>query len=69
MGRDETMRILEESRDELRRREVSSLWLFGSVARDQASAGSDVDLLVAFEGSFSSSGNPLLPRACWAKIA
>jgi predicted nucleotidyltransferase len=33
---------------------VSRLALFGSVARDAASAGSDVDVLVAFDGPATS---------------
>jgi predicted nucleotidyltransferase len=34
--------------------QVKSLALFGSVARDQASPGSDVDILVSFEGPATS---------------
>ncbi len=49
MGRDEVMRTLRSHEAELRRFGVKSLRLFGSVARDEASDGSDVDLLVAFE--------------------
>lgn len=36
-------------RDDFRRRGIRSLALFGSVARDEASPGSDVDLLVEFD--------------------
>lgn len=36
-------------REELRAMGVSSLSLFGSLARDEATAGSDVDLLVEFD--------------------
>jgi predicted nucleotidyltransferase len=44
------LRALSGHRDELRRRYgVKSLALFGSVARDEAAPGSDVDLLVEFE--------------------
>ena len=32
----------------LRQRGIAGVWLFGSVARDQAAADSDVDLLVEF---------------------
>ena len=49
MKRDEVIRILQEHRDELTDRYgVKSIALFGSVARDEARAGSDVDLLVEF---------------------
>lgn len=50
MYRDEVVRIVGERREELRRTyRVKSLALFGSVARNQASEMSDVDLLVDFE--------------------
>ena len=56
MRRDEVLRLLESHRAELRRFGVKSLRLFGSVARDDAAEGSDVDLLVSLEGppTFSS---------------
>ena len=38
--------------DEIRMRfRVRSLYVFGSVARDEATVGSDIDLLVEFEGA------------------
>ena len=50
MTRDEVLQILREQQDALRERYgVRSLALFGSVARDEATAASDVDLLVEFE--------------------
>src|SRR3972149_6911400 len=50
MKRDEVFRILREHRDELRREYgVKSLALFGSVARDEATDVSDVDVLVEFD--------------------
>jgi predicted nucleotidyltransferase len=49
MRRDEVLRILESHTADLRRFGVKSLRLFGSVARDEAADGSDVDLLVDFE--------------------
>ena len=49
--RDEALRLLEEHRDELGRFHVTSLGLFGSVARDEAHPGSDVDILVEFDPS------------------
>ena len=46
MTRAELLSVLHEHNDELRRRGVVRLQLFGSFARDEADAGSDVDLLV-----------------------
>lgn len=49
MRRDEALTILRAHSDELRSRfGVSSLSLFGSVARDEAGPESDVDVLVEF---------------------
>ena len=49
MQRDDVLKILVDHRDELRQQfGVKSLALFGSVARDEATETSDVDLLVAF---------------------
>ena len=49
MKRDDVLKILADQRDELRQQfGVESLALFGSVARDEATETSDVDLLVAF---------------------
>jgi predicted nucleotidyltransferase len=49
MRRDQVLELLSEQRDEIVRRfGVASIRLFGSVARDQASDDSDVDLLVGF---------------------
>jgi predicted nucleotidyltransferase len=50
MKRDEVLRILAEHHDELRREyNVKSLALFGSVARDEATGASDIDILVDFD--------------------
>ncbi len=49
MRRDEVLRVLREHRHELAQFRVTSLALFGSVARDEAGAHSDVDLLVEFD--------------------
>ncbi len=50
MKRDQVLKIFTEHRLELRDKfGVKSLALFGSVARDEASQTSDVDLLVEFE--------------------
>lgn len=49
MQRDEVIRIIAEHRDVLHSRyNVTSLSLFGSVARDESHAESDVDILVTF---------------------
>ena len=49
MRRDAVLKILESHTAELQRFGVKTLRLFGSVARDEAADGSDVDLLVGFE--------------------
>jgi predicted nucleotidyltransferase len=46
MRRDDAIRILQSHADLLRREGVVHVSLFGSVARDAASANSDVDLIV-----------------------
>lgn len=48
MRRDDALAILSAHRRELDRFHVKSLSLFGSVARDEAGAGSDIDVLVEF---------------------
>jgi uncharacterized protein len=51
MRRSEALTILKAQRAELARRfGVSDLTLFGSVPRDEATSGSDVDVLVSFDG-------------------
>ena len=54
MKRDEVLAILAAHRKQLQTLGVKSLSLFGSVARDEAHADSDVDLLVEFnrQGGF-----------------
>lgn len=49
MQRDEVLERLAERRRELNELGVKSLALFGSVARDESSDRSDVDLLVEFD--------------------
>ena len=46
MRRDEALRIIRAHEAELRAMGVESVELFGSVARDEAGPGSDVDVLV-----------------------
>jgi hypothetical protein len=48
MKRDEAIRRIREHLPELERFDVRSLALFGSVARDEATDHSDVDVLVEF---------------------
>jgi predicted nucleotidyltransferase len=49
MKKEEVLRILAANREKLKGFSVKSLSLFGSVARDEATDASDVDLLVEFE--------------------
>ena len=50
MRRKHILKVLDAHRDEINSRfGVSSLSVFGSVARDEAAEESDVDLLVAFK--------------------
>lgn len=56
MRRDHVLSLLTAHRAELERFGVTSLRLFGSVARGDASADSDVDLLVSFREPPSFSG-------------
>jgi uncharacterized protein len=48
MRRADAIKLIEAHRDELRGLGVRSLSVFGSVARDEAGADSDVDLLAEF---------------------
>ncbi|MBN1609410.1 MAG: nucleotidyltransferase family protein [Polyangiaceae bacterium] len=50
MDRDEVIRRVQARRGRLEQLGVASLSLFGSVARGDARADSDVDLLVRFDG-------------------
>jgi uncharacterized protein len=50
MRRDDVIRELSEHKADLTRLGVKGLWLFGSVARDEARADSDLDILVEFDG-------------------
>lgn len=49
MSRDEALRILGEHRAQIEAFGVRSIAIFGSVARDEAGPGSDVDILAEFE--------------------
>jgi len=50
MSRDLIVRTLRERRPDLELLGVSRVALFGSIARDEATFDSDVDLLVEFQG-------------------
>jgi predicted nucleotidyltransferase len=56
MGRDDVLTLLAAHRAEIEKFGVKSLRLFGSVARGEATAGSDVDLLVNFRETPTFSG-------------
>jgi len=49
MKRDQTLQLLAKHGDDLRKLGVRSLSLFGSVARDEATQQSDVDVLVELD--------------------
>jgi predicted nucleotidyltransferase len=53
MRRDEALRLLAEHRAELEAMGVTSLALFGSVARDEAGPDSDVDVIIDVRHLFS----------------
>jgi predicted nucleotidyltransferase len=48
MKRDEALALLEGYRAELKKYGVKSIAIFGSVARNEATEGSDIDILVEF---------------------
>lgn len=51
MRKDEVLKLLAEHKPELVRRfGITDLALFGSTARDEAQDGSDIDVMVEFEG-------------------
>jgi len=49
MRKEQAISTLQRHRAALREFHVDSLAVFGSVARDQAGAGSDIDVLVTFD--------------------
>ncbi len=49
MRRSEAIDLLTTHREDLRRLGITSLFVFGSVARDRAGPGSDVDLIAEFD--------------------
>ncbi|MCX6669736.1 MAG: nucleotidyltransferase family protein [Methanothrix sp.] len=56
MRRSEILQTLAAHRDTLTRMGVKTLAIFGSVARDEASPDSDVDILVEFQGPATFNG-------------
>ncbi len=55
MNRNRVLELLTQSKPELKARfGVTRLALFGSTARDMATSGSEVDVLVAFDGPATS---------------
>lgn len=50
MTRDDVISILQKHRPELAKFGIKRLAIFGSVARDEADAQSDIDVLVEFQG-------------------
>lgn len=55
MRKDEVLKLLSQHKPELVRRfGVSDLALFGSTARDEAKEGSDIDVMVEFDGRSTS---------------
>ena len=56
MNSNETLQLLREHKAELiKHYDVNHLSLFGSTARNQARANSDIDILVSFDGAATSS--------------
>jgi predicted nucleotidyltransferase len=49
MTLDDVRRLIEPEKDALRAKGVAALYVFGSVARGEAGAGSDVDVLIDIE--------------------
>lgn len=56
MNREDILRCLREHMSEIRDLGVRRLSLFGSVARGEATAASDLDVLVEFEGAATFDG-------------
>ncbi|MEK6575593.1 MAG: nucleotidyltransferase family protein [Chloroflexota bacterium] len=56
MSRDAIIKLLAEHQQDLTRLGVKSLALFGSVAREESRADSDIDLLVEFDGKATFDG-------------
>ena len=50
MRRDEIIRTLRHNADAVKRMGATSLYLFGSVARGDARADSDVDIFIDYDG-------------------
>ncbi|MBP0017280.1 MAG: nucleotidyltransferase family protein [Cyanobacteria bacterium SBLK] len=53
MKREDILKQLQEKHEAIANYGVKSLALFGSVARDEATENSDIDILVEFEGKIT----------------
>jgi len=51
LRKEQALKIIAEHSEELKRFDVQSLYLFGSVVRDEATDGSDVDIEVEFKST------------------
>lgn len=49
MNKQEALKIIEKNKAHLKKFNVNALFLFGSVAHDQAGPDSDIDILVEFD--------------------
>jgi uncharacterized protein len=56
MRRDEALTLLRAHEAELRQAGINALSLFGSVARNEAESGSDVDVLISLDDAIRHSG-------------
>ncbi|HLE61577.1 MAG TPA: nucleotidyltransferase family protein [Pyrinomonadaceae bacterium] len=56
MNRTDVLKLISARRPDLARFGVRSLALFGSIARDEGHPGSDVDVLVEFDGKATFDG-------------
>ena len=72
MTREHAIAAIRAHEAELRALGVKSLGIFGSIARDEAGPGSDVDVLVEFDGTTSFDGymdlKDLLERALERRV-
>ena len=53
MNRTEAIAVLQRHADAVRRMGATSLYMFGSTARDEAKAGSDIDLFIDYDPAAS----------------
>lgn len=53
MIREKVLRLLKEHLDEIRKFKIQKISIFGSVARNQETPHSDIDILIKFDGPAS----------------